>query len=164
MCENELLSPNQAGFCPGNSTVNQLIAITHQIHVEFEQYPSRETHAVFPDISKAFDKVWHGGLLHKLESNGISGPLLNLIRGFLSERQQRVVLNRKNSDRCHMNAGVPLGSVLGPLFFLVYINDLVDNISSDAKLFADDTSLFTVVYNDEIFATVLNNDLNLIKQ
>ena len=82
----------------------------------------------------------------------------------MSERQQRVVLNGKNSDWCHINAGVPQGSVLGPLFFLVYINDLVDNISSDAKLFANNTSLFTVVYNEETSATVLHNDLNLIKQ
>ena len=102
--------------------------------------------------------------MHKLESIGISGPLLNLIRDFLSERQQRVVLNGKNSDWRHISAGVPHGSVLAPLFFLVYINDLVDNISSDAKLFADDSSRFTVVYEEETSATVLNNDHNLIKQ
>ena len=164
MCDNELLLPSQSGFHPGDSTVNQLIAITHQIHVAFEEYPSRETRAVFLDISKAFDKVWHDGLLHKLESNGISGLLRNLIRDFLSERQQCVVLNGKNSDWCHISASVPQGSILGPLFFLVKINDLVDNISSDAKLFANDTSLFTVVYNEETSATVLNNDLHLIKQ
>ena len=83
MCDNELLSPNQSGFRPGDSTVNQLIAITHQIHVAFEECPSRETRPVFLDIFKAFGKVWHDGLLHKLESNGISSPLLNLIRIFV---------------------------------------------------------------------------------
>ena len=83
----------------------------------------------------------------------------------MSETQQRVVLNRKNSDWCHISAGVPRALFcLGPLFFLVHINDLVDNISSDAKLLANDTSLFTVVYDEETSATVLNNDLNLIKQ
>ena len=107
LCDNELLSPSQSGFRPGDSTVNQLIAITHQIHVAFEEYASRETRAVFLDISKAFDKVWHDGLLHRLESNGISGLLLNLIRYFLSERQQRVVFNGKNSDWRHISAGVP---------------------------------------------------------
>ena len=122
MCDNELLSPNQSGFRPGDSTVNQLIAITHQIHVAFEEYASRETRAVFLDIFRyiyiyiyifiylrAFDKVWHDGLLHKLECNGISGLLLNLIRDFLSQRQQRVVLNGENSDWRHINAGVPQG-------------------------------------------------------
>ena len=163
MCDNELLSPSQSGFRPGDSTVNQPIAITHQIHVVFEEYHSRETRTVFLDISKVFDKVWHDGLLHKLESNGISCPLLNLIRGFLSERQQCVVLKGKNSDWSHVSTGVPQGSVFGPLFFLVYINDLVDNVSSDSKLFVDDTSLFTVVYDEETSAKVLNNDLNQIK-
>ena len=67
----------------------------------------------------------------------------------MPERQHYVVLNEKNSDWLHISAGVPQGSVLGPLFFLVYINDLVDNISSDAKLFADDTSLFDVVYDEK---------------
>ena len=62
LCDNELLSPNQSGFRPGDSTVNQLIAITHHIHAAFEEYPSRETRAVFLDISEAFDKVWHDGL------------------------------------------------------------------------------------------------------
>ena len=138
--DNELLSPNQSGFRPGDSTVNQLIAITHQIHVAFEEYLSTETRAVFLDISKAFDKVWHDGLLHKFESNEISGLLLNLIRDLLSERQQRVVLNGKIPTGATLVQVSPQGSVLGPLFFLVYINDLVDNISSDAKLFADDTS------------------------
>ena len=164
MCDNELLSPNQSGFRPGGSTVNELIAVTHQIHVAFEEYPSRKTRAVFIDISKAFENIWHDGFLYKLESNGISGPLLNLMRDFLSEKQQRVVLNGKNSDWRHISVCVPQTLVLSPLFFLVYINDLVDNISSDDKLFVDDTSFFTVVYNEETPATVLNNDLNLIKQ
>ena len=66
LCDNELLSPNHSGLRPGDSTANQLIAITHQIHVAFEVYPSRETHAIFVDIPKAFDKVWHDGLCTSL--------------------------------------------------------------------------------------------------
>ena len=146
LCKNQLLTLKRSGFRPGDSTVNQLIAITHQIDTAFEKFPSRETRAVFLDISKAFDKVWHEGLLFKLKSSGIAGDLLKLIQGFLYGRQQRVVLNGKNPEWHYVIAGVPQGSVLGPLFFLVYINDLVDNICSDAKLFADDTSLFKVVY------------------
>ena len=116
------------------------------------------------DISKAFDKVWHDGLIFKLESYGITGPLLGLINWYLADRYQRVVLNGKCSKWSPIRAGVPQGSVLGPLLFLVYINDLVDNITSDAKLFADDTSLFTVVYDENIAAEQLNRDLKIIAE
>ena len=143
---NQLITPSQSGFRPGELTINQLLYITHRIHTAFEEYPSRETRAVFLDISKAFDKVWHEGLIFKLKSNGISGPLLVLIVSYLSKCKQRVVLNGKSSNWSSISASASRGLVLGPLFFLVYINDLVENVSSDAKLFADDTSLFTVVY------------------
>ena len=117
---------------------------------------------MFLDISKAFDKVWHDGLLFQLKNYGISGFLFTIIKDFLANRQQRVVLNGKSSCWSSITAGVPQGSVLGPLFFLTYINDLVDNISSEAKLFADDTSLFTVVYDVDIAANKLNSDLEII--
>ena len=162
--DNKLFTPNQSGFRPGDSTINQLLYITHKIYSAFEDYPSCETRAVFLDISKAFDKVWHEGLIFKLKSYGISGGLLNLIISYLSNLKQRVVLNGKCSEWSLIRAGVPQGSVLGPLFFLVYINDLVENVSSDARLFADDTSLFTVVYEKEVAATQLNNDLEIISQ
>ena len=116
------------------------------------------------DISKAFDKVWHDGLIFKLESYGISSPLLGLINSYLANRYQRVVLNGKCSQWSPIRAEVPQGSVLEPLPFLVYINDLVDNISSDAKLFADDTSLFTVVYDENIATEQLNRDLKIIAE
>ena len=161
-CENQLLTPSQSGFRPGDSTVNQLLSIPHKIYSAFEEFPSRETRAIFLDISKAFDKVWHDGLLFKLKCYGISDCLFTLIEDFLRNRQQRVVLNMKSSGWSSVTAGVPQGSVLGPLFFLVYINDLVDNISSDAKLFADDTSLFTVVYDVDVAADKLNRDLEVI--
>ena len=161
-CENQLLTPSQSGFRPGDSTVNQLLSITHKIYSAFEEFPSRETRTIFLDISKAFDKVWHDGLLFKLKCYGISDCLFTLIEDFLRNRQQRVVMNGKSSGWSSVMAGVPQGSVLGPLFFLVYINDLVDNISSDAKLFADDTSLFTVVYDVDVAADKLNRDLEVI--
>ena len=162
LCENQLLTPNQSGFRPGDSTINQLLSITHKIYSAFEEFPSRETRAVFLDISKAFDKVWHDGLLFKLKSYGISGCLFTVIKDYLNNRHQRVVLNGKSSTWSPITAGVPQGSVLGPLLFLLYINDLVDNISSQAKLFADDTSLFTVVYDVDIAADQLNRDLKVI--
>ena len=158
--DNNLISPNQSGFRPGDSCVNQLIAITHEIYKSFDD--GLEVRGVFLDISKAFDKVWHEGLLLKLSLNGISGNLLKLLRDFLYCRKQRVVLNGQNSSWENVNAGVPQGSILGPLLFLIYINDLSNGVSSNCKLFADDTSLFSVVNNIQSSAATLRNDLTVI--
>ena len=117
---------------------------------------------VFLEISKAFDKVWHEGLLYKLKSMGISGELYNLLENFLSGRFQRVVLNGQTSSWRPVLAGVPQGSILGPLLFLVYINDLPNGLKSNPKLFADDTSLFTIVKDKNESANILNDDLQLI--
>ena len=104
---------------------------------------------VFLDISKAFDKAWHKAIIFKLKQNGISGKLLRLsvLSDFLKDRKQRVTLNRQVSSWTGVNTEVPQGSILGPLLFLVYINDLADGLSSNAKLFADDASLFSVIHN-----------------
>ena len=116
------------------------------------------------DLSKAFDKVWRQGLLFKLESFGIRGKLLNLLEDHLSNRFQRVLLNGQESSWLPIKAGVPQGSILGPLLFLIYINDLLDGLNSIAKLFADDTSLFSVVHNLNESAEYLNLDLSVISQ
>ena len=155
-----MISPNQSRFRPGNSYVNQLIPITHEIYKSFDD--GFEMRGVFLNISKAFDKVWHEGLLLKLSLNGISGNLLKLLRDFLYCRKQRVVLNGQNSSWENVNAGVPQGSILGPLLFLIYINDLSNGVSSNCKLFADDTSLFSVVNDIKSSAATLRNDLSVI--
>ena len=157
---NELISKHQSGFRPGDSTINQLLAITDEIFKSFESHA--ETRAAFLDISKAFDKVWHDGLLYKLKRSGISGRLLLLIGNFLSDRKQRVVLNGKESAWLPLNAGVPQGSVLGPLLFLIYINDLTENISSNMRLFADDSSLFIKVRDVAETQSQLMDDLDKI--
>ena len=95
------------------------------------------------DISKAFDRVWHAGLLHKLKSYGISGQIFSLISSFLSNRQLRVVLDGKSSQEYPVNAGVPEGSILGPTLFLLYINDLPDDVICDIAVYADDTTLYS---------------------
>ena len=89
------------------SCINQLISITHNIFQLFDSNPSLEVRGVFLDISKAFDRVWHKGLLFKLKSNGIEGNLYNLLQSFLCDRFQRVVLNGQNSKWEKISAGVP---------------------------------------------------------
>ena len=96
---------------------------------------------------KAFGWVWHEGLIYKLQSLGISGLPLKCIESFLSNRFQRVLLNGQSSSWSPVLAGMPQGSVLGPLLFLVYINDLSKNLSSTAKVFADYTSIFSIVHD-----------------
>ena len=98
-------------------------------------------------------------LIFKLSQNGISGNLLKLLTDFLKNRKQRVTLNGQTSFWTEVNAGVPQGSILGPLLFLIYINDLPDGLSSNVKLFADDTSLFSVVHDSHNSASDLNKDL-----
>ena len=97
------------------------------------------------DISKAFDRVWHAGLLQKLMSYGISGQIFGLISSFLSNRRLRVVLDRKSSQEYPVNAGVPQGPILGTTLFLLYINDLPDNVISDVAIYADDTTVLSVI-------------------
>ena len=99
---------------------------------------------VFLDIYQAFDKVWHNDLIYKLNQKGVAGDLLDT---FLKERKQIVVLNGQYSKWTNVEAGVRQGSILGPLLFLIYINDLPENLVSNSKLFADDTSLFSVIQN-----------------
>ena len=159
---NSLLNPNQSGFRPGDSTVNQLLSIVNSISQAFDCNPPLDVRSVYLDISKAFDRVWHEGLLYKLRRNGISGRLLLLIESFLANRKQRTVLNGKLSKWGSITAGVPQGSILGPLFFLIYINDLTDGLKCNVKLFADDTSIFTVVHDPNTAADNMNNDLQLI--
>ena len=162
LLKNNLISPHQSGFRPGDSCGNQLLSLTNEIHKAFHDKKCLEVRAIFLDMSKAFDKVWHEGLLFKLKQNGINGKLLDLFTDYLSNRKQRVVLNGMNSEWSPLLSGVPQGSVLGPLLFLIYVNDLENGIKSKIKFFADDTSLFSVIHDPIISASELNHDLQLI--
>ena len=157
---NNILSSLQSGFIPGDSTVNQLAYLYHTFCEALDA--GKEVRAVFCDISKAFDRVWHAGLIHKLEAAGVTEEALEWFRNYLSNRRQRVVLPGASSDWAYIRAGVPRGSILGPLLFLVYINDIVENIGSHIRLFADDTSLFIIVDDPITSAARLNSDLDKI--
>ena len=101
-----------------------------------------DTRGVALDISKVFDRVWHAGPLHKLKSYGISGQIFDLI-SFLSNRRLRVVLDGKSSQEYPVDAGYPQGSILGPILFLLYINDLPDDVICNIAIYADDTTLYS---------------------
>ena len=152
-----LLNINQSGCRSNEGCINQLISITHEIYCAFNCNPLLEVKSVFLDLSKAFDKVWHQGLLFKLESFGIRGKLLSLLEDYLSNRFQRIILNGQESSWLPIKARVPQGSILEPLLFLIYINSI-------AKLFANDTSLFSIVQDPNKSVKYLNQDLSVISQ
>ena len=108
-----------------------------------------EIHAILLDLSKTFDTVPHNKLSHKLSSYGICGQLLNWINAFLTDRKQQVVLNGETSQPQSVISGVPQGSVLGPLLFLCYINDIPTVVKSKIKLYADDALLYRYINSEE---------------
>ena len=136
-----LFSDLQYGFRSSQSTADLLTVVSDRIARSFSR--SGATWAVALDISRAFDRVWHAGLLHKLKSYGISGQIFGLISSFLSNRRLRVVLDGKSSREYPVNAGVPEGSILGPTLFLQYINDLPDDVICNIAIYADDTTLYS---------------------
>ena len=159
---NKKLSPLQSGFTPGDSAVFQLVDLCHTFSKAVDD--GKEVRVIFCDISKAFDRVWHRGLLFKLRRMGIGGNLLGWFKSYLENRTQRVALEGCYSGYTNINAGVPQGSILGPLLFLIYINDIVREIGSNIRLFADDTSLHFIVEKPEIAANLMNADLNKIHE
>ena len=136
-----LFSDFQYSFRSSRSTADLLTVVSDRIARAFNR--SGATRAVALNIVKAFDRVWHAGLLHKLKSYGFSGQIFTLISSFLSNRWLRVVLDGKSSQLYPVNAGVPQGSIFGCTVFLLYINDLLDDVICNIAIYADDTTLYS---------------------
>ena len=134
-----LFSDFQYSSRSSQSTADFLTVVSDRIARVF----NRSGATVALDISKAFDRVWNAGLLHKLKSYGISSQIFGLISSFLSNRRLRVVLDGKSSQEHPVNARVPRGSILGPTLFLPYVNDLPDDVTCDIAIYADDTTLYS---------------------
>ena len=143
---NNILTDCQHGFRPKRSTESQLILSIHDLTNSLDK--CKFVHAVVLDFAKAFDKVPHRRLLAKLQHYGIQGKLLCWFESFPTQRSQSAVCEGKSSTSSPVKSGVPQGTVLGPLLFLLYINDLPDNLQSSVKLFADDTLLYGVIASD----------------
>ena len=149
-------------FTPGDSTSNQLLHVYHLLCEALDH--KKEVQLVFCDISKSFDRVWPDELLHKPEKVGIIGKLLLWCGSYITNRRQHVTIGNATSQIGTISAGVPQDSVLGPLLFLRFINDIVANICCNVRLFADDTTLFIDFHDEAIGATMIDSDLLAIKR
>ncbi|MEW8548206.1 MAG: reverse transcriptase family protein [Candidatus Thiodiazotropha sp.] len=157
-----IITEFQSGFQSGDSTVNQLTYLYNEFSKALDE--NKEVRVVFLDISKAFDRVWHKGLLAKLTAIGFSKDMTDWFNSYLTNRLQRVCIRGVSSSWQKINAGVPQGSILGPTLFLIFINDIVNRINSNTRLFADDTILYKVI-NQPISAGIeLNIDLENISK
>ena len=156
-----ILVPNQYGFRPGNSTTDCLVDLIDEITKALDE----ENYAVslFLDLSKAFDTVNHSILLSKLDLYGIRNIENQWFRSYLSKRKQKVYVNGVFSDSLAINSGVPQGSILGPLLFLIYINDIVQVTNYfSLRLFADDTSLTATGKDLDLLLYQINQELPAI--
>ena len=158
---NKILNGKQHGFRAKHSCETQLVELVHELHKIIQS--GQQTDLVVMDFSKAFDKVSHPRLLYKLEWYGVRGQTYNWIRDFLHNRSQQVILQGKQSDTSWVSSGVPQGSVLGPILFLIYINDLPDCVTSQVRLFADDTIVYRKI-KDHRDEAILQKDLSSLEE
>ena len=156
-----ILSPQQHGFRSKHSCETQLIGFTQEISDNMEN--GQQTDVIIMDFSKAFDKVDHHKLIHKLKHMGIDNKVTNWIQSFLRNRSQQVQVEGKQSEKLPVLSGVPQGSVLGPCLFLAYINDLPDSIRSRARLFADDTIVYLSIKSHSS-PQQLQKDLKMLEE
>ena len=155
---NHLFYKYQACFLPGHPTVYQILETYHSIVKSIDE--GKSCCMAFCDLSKAFDTVWHKGLLFKLQTYGITGNLLEWFRSYLLDRKHKVMYKNLLSPSNTINAGVLQGSVLGPLlFFFIYVNDVSENMLSMYRLFADDNSIQYSSNSVDEMENFVNHDL-----
>ena len=144
---NDKMDPNQHGSRQGRSTLSQLLEHHHEIVEILEK--GENVDCIYTDFSKAFHKCDLGILMNKLKTLGVTGRLARWIHSFLSNRKQKVVVDGTTSKETEVTSGVPEGTVLGPLLFLIYISDIGENIKSTKKVYVDDTKLIKSVTNEK---------------
>ena len=145
--ENDKMDPNQHGSREGRSTLSQLLEHHHEIVEILEK--GENVDCIYTDFSKAFHKCDLGIIMHKLRALGITGRFARWIHSFLSKRKQKVVVDGSTSKDTDVTSGVPEGTVLGPILFLIYISDIGENIKSSKKVYVDDTKLIKAVKNED---------------
>ena len=160
LIDNNIITEKQAAYLPKDSTTNQLLYMVHQIKLSWSR--KQISHACFLDISSAFDSVWHSALLEKLAQINVTNSPFKLLQSYLSDRLACTVVDGKLSDQLPVEAGVPQGSRLGPLLFLLFINDIITDLESTPQIFADDTTLLAFGNDTHETTSILNRDLDKV--
>lgn len=153
------ISKHQHGFIKGKSTSTNLMEFIEYVSTSLER--GREAHAIYTDFSKAFDTVDHLILLEKLSSLGVNGKLLSWFNSYLANRSLMVSFNGSLSKKFSPGSGVPQGSILGPILFSIFINDLTSKLKCNFFLFADDLKIFTEI-SDPYDMILLQRDIDAL--
>ena len=159
LTQHNVITTHQHGFIQGRSCLSNLLRSLEDWTFSLDN--GHGVDVVFLDFQKAFDTVPHHRLLHKLGAYGVNNQVLRWLKNFLCFRRQRVLLDGESSDWYDVVSGVPQGSVLGPLLFIIYVNDIPDHVNCASQMFADDLKIYRTIHdlNDSL---MLQNDLNIL--